>query len=122
MSNKDNKTLHNKKKLIQAMTKSLGVVTQACKLANLDRRTFYTYYNEDAEFKKEIDDIKEIALDFVEGQLLKQINGGEVSSTIFYLKTKGKNRGYVEKQEFEHTGRIIVRVPDEDNDNDYQND
>jgi hypothetical protein len=118
-TNKDNKTLHNKKILVQAMTKSLGVVTQACKLANLDRRTFYTYYNEDAEFKAEIDDIKDIALDFVEGQLLKQINSGEISSTIFYLKTKGKNRGYVEKSELEHTGRIIVRIPDEDDDKDY---
>ncbi len=25
--------------------------------------------------------------------------GGEVSSTIFYLKTKGKKRGYIEKSE-----------------------
>ena len=40
-----------------------------------------------------------MALDFAESQLHKQIQNGEVSSTIFYLKTKGKKRGYIERQE-----------------------
>jgi len=31
--------------------------------------------------------------------LHKQIGEGNTSATIFYLKTKGKNRGYVERQE-----------------------
>ena len=37
-----------------------------------------------------------------ESQLHKQILKGNTSATIFYLKTKGKNRGYVERHE--HTG------------------
>ena len=43
-----------------------------------------------------------VALDMAESQLHKQILGGNTSATIFYLKTKGKNRGYVERHE--HTG------------------
>jgi len=48
-------------------------------------------------------DIENIALDFAESQLHKQIKEGNSTSTIFYLKTKGKKRGYIERQEHDHT-------------------
>ncbi len=95
------KSRQNKDRLVEAMHKSLGIVTQACAAAGVNRDTYYEYYKKDAEFKRRIDDIQNVALDFVEGQLFKQINKGEVSSTIFYLKTKGKNRGFVERSEVE---------------------
>jgi hypothetical protein len=95
------KSRQNKLRLVEAMHKSLGIVTQACAAVGVHRDTYYEYYKKDAEFKRQIDDIQNVALDFVEGQLFKQINKGEVSSTIFYLKTKGKNRGFVERSEVE---------------------
>lgn len=100
------KTLHTKKALIEAMQKSLGNVTQSCKIVGTSRDTYYSYYNSDPEFKKACNDCENIALDFVESQLHKQIKDGVPSSTIFYLKTKGKKRGFVEKQEIEHSGEI----------------
>lgn len=96
-----NKTQQHKKKLLEALEKSLGVVTVACKTAELDRTTFYNYYNSDPEFKEAVDSIEDIALDFAESQLHQQIRDGEVTSTIFYLKTKGKRRGYIEKTQQE---------------------
>ena len=42
-----------------------------------------------------------MSLDFAESQLHKQINDGSTTATIFLLKTKGKDRGYVEKQQIE---------------------
>jgi hypothetical protein len=101
---RDNKMQQHKKALVEAMEKSLGIVTTACKSVGVDRTTFYRYYNEDEAFKAAIDDIDNIALDFAESQLHKQIQKGEVSSTIFYLKTKGKGRGYVERTQSEITG------------------
>jgi hypothetical protein len=97
-----NKSLHNKRQLVQAMEQSLGVVTQACKMVGVSRVTYYDYYNNDPEFKKQIDEIQNVALDFAESQLHKQIRDGSTSATIFYLKTKGKNRGYIERQEIQH--------------------
>jgi hypothetical protein len=54
----------------------------------------------------QVESISDMALDFAESQLHKQISEGEVSATIFYLKTKGKKRGYIEKVEQEITGKM----------------
>tara|TARA_S200002703_G_scaffold124180_1_gene110240 strand:+ start:141 stop:497 length:357 start_codon:yes stop_codon:yes gene_type:complete len=88
-----------KRGLLEALEKSLGVVTTAVKQAGVSRSTFYEWLREDSDFKKKVDDIQNIALDFAESQLHKQIKDGNTAATIFYLKTKGKGRGYVERQE-----------------------
>jgi hypothetical protein len=88
-----------KESLLEALEKSLGVATSACKSVGCSRETFYRYCKEDEEFKKNVEDISNIALDFAESQLHKQIMDGNTTATIFYLKTKGKNRGYIERSE-----------------------
>jgi len=94
--------------MIEALEKSLGVVTTAAKAVGIDRSTHYDWYNNDPEYRAAVDSISDIALDFAESQLHKQIQEGEVSSTIFYLKTKGKKRGYVERTEVEHSGELGI--------------
>lgn len=86
--------------MIEALTKSLGIVTTACKTVNISRQTHYEWYKKDLEYKKSVDDIADIALDFAESKLHKQIDDGDTTATIFYLKTKGKKRGYIERTEF----------------------
>ena len=98
-----NKTEHKKRAMLEALEKSLGVVTVACKNAEIGRTQFYNWLKDDEEFAKAVKSIDDIALDFAESQLHKQIKEGNSTSTIFYLKTKGKRRGYVEKQEIDHT-------------------
>lgn len=93
------KTDISKKAMIEALEKSLGIVTTACKQVGIARVTHYEWMKTDAEYKEAVESIADLALDFAESQLHKQIQNGEVSSTIFYLKTKGKKRGYVERQE-----------------------
>ena len=88
-----------KKAMIESLRSTLGVVTSACKQAGIARSTHYGWIKDDEEYAKEVEDVQDIALDFAETQLHKQIQDGEVSSTIFYLKTKGKKRGYVERTE-----------------------
>lgn len=96
--------------MLDALEKSLGVVTTACKQVGIERTTHYRYLQDDPEYAKAVADIENVALDFAESQLHKQILNGEVSSTIFFLKTKGKKRGYIEKQEMEHSGRVALDV------------
>lgn len=94
-----NRTEQHKKAIIEALEKSLGVVTTACKVVGIGRTQFYNWLKDDEEFAKEVDDIQNIALDYAESQLHKQIGDGSTAATIFYLKTKGKKRGYIERQE-----------------------
>lgn len=96
---KSNKIQHNKKALLDALEKSLGIVTTACKLVGIDRTTFYRYVKEDEEFAKAVKDIDNIVFDFVESQLHKQIKEGNTSAAIFFAKTRMKNRGYIERHE-----------------------
>ena len=89
--------------MIKALEKSLGVVTIACKEVDIARKTHYEWYNEDAEYRKAVDDLSDVALDFAESMLHKQIQEKDTTATIFYLKTKGKKRGYIERQEIDAT-------------------
>lgn len=100
--------------MIAALEKSLGIVTSACKTVGIDRSTHYDWYKNDADYKAAVDSIADIALDFAESQLHLQIENGEVSSTIFYLKTKGKHRGYIEKTQVESTVTTLppITIPD----------
>ena len=96
---KRRQTRQRKTRVLEALEKSLGVVTTACRNAEVSRAQFYVWLNEDEKFKKAVREMQDVALDFAESQLFKQIQSGVPSSTIFYLKTKGKNRGYVWRQE-----------------------
>lgn len=111
---REKKTKSNKEAFIEAMNKTLGNVTKSCEMVGLGRTTFYNYYDSDAEFARRCDEASERALDFAESQLFVLINGptetvrdeeGNIrtlkkspvpSAVIFYLKTKGRKRGYME--------------------------
>ena len=88
-----------KKEIIKALEKSLGIVTTACKNVGIARSTYYEWYNNDPVFKAEVNDIQEVCLDFAESKLFQQIENDNTSAIIFFLKTKGKKRGYIERQE-----------------------
>ena len=105
-----NKTLHNKKALIKAMKECYGIVTNACNIVGISRTAYYDYYKDDPEFKKEIDDVSNVAIDFVEGELFKRIEKGDITGIIFYLKSKAKDRGYVERTEQANTHQFIDSI------------
>ena len=97
-----------KKSMLDALEKSLGIVTSACKSVDISRETHYRWLREDADYKAAVDSLTDVALDFAESQLHKQIKDGNSTATIFFLKTKGKKRGYVERQELDvSTGKMF---------------
>ena len=93
----------DKKKLafIQSYKDSFGNITVATKNIGVTRQTYYDWIKADPEFKAAIDAIEpdELIVDFAENALMKKISKGDTTAIIFTLKTKGKKRGYVERQE-----------------------
>ena len=94
---------HDKKDFLEALERSLGVVTTAARSCNISRRTHYRWLEEDEDYAESVKDIQESAIDFAESSLHQQIREKIPSSTIFFLKTKGKHRGYVETQDISIT-------------------
>jgi hypothetical protein len=90
-----------KKDLLDALERSLGIVSTACEKVGVDRKTHYNWLKDDPEYKEAVRAIEERTIDFAESHLHALIKDKNPAATIFFLKTKGKNRGYVERQEIE---------------------
>jgi hypothetical protein len=60
--------------MIAALTEKKGVVTFACRIVGIPRKTHYEWYHTDPEYKEAVDDISEIALDFAEDKLFEKIS------------------------------------------------
>ena len=86
-----------KTKFLKALSKAYGIIAPACNAVGISRYTYYRWYHGDKEFREKADEIAETQIDFVESKLMQMIENSDASSVIFYLKTKGKNRGYSDK-------------------------
>ena len=91
-----------------AITDAKGILAQAARVLGCTRSTVGNYMESFATVKAAFEEANETTIDFVESQLLKNVNRGDTASIIFFLKTKGKKRGYVERQEIEHGGTLQV--------------
>lgn len=118
-----------KQAMINALSQTLGIVSQAVKIVGISSRTHHTWMTTDEEYAFAVQEITDLAIDFAEKKLFELIEGAEkevvthngkivtikeapnTSATIFYLKTKGKKRGYVERQEITgEEGRPIIQI------------
>lgn len=90
-----------KKTMLDALERSLGIVSTACEKAGISRQTHYNWLKDDPEYREAVRSIEERTIDFAESHLHALIKDKNPAATIFFLKTKGKNRGYIERQEIE---------------------
>jgi hypothetical protein len=107
-------TAQSKRDMLAALRARLGIVTVAAEIAGVSRRTHYNWIDEndptfDLEYKKAVDDVMEMQLDFSESQLFKNIQAGKEASNIFHLRCKGKKRGYIQGEELR-----VGNIPGED--------
>jgi hypothetical protein len=98
---KKEKNKKKKSQFIAMLEECYGIISTACDAVGINRSTFYRWCNDDEEFRKSAVDVEEVAIDFVESKLLNCIEEGNITAIIFYLKTKGKQRGYSEKYKIE---------------------
>lgn len=92
-------TSDTKRRMLDALEMHLGIVSVAANSAGISRSTHYQWMQDDIEYKKQVDELNNVCLDFAESKLFDNIRKNKETSTIFFLKTRGKNRGYIERQE-----------------------
>ncbi len=102
-----------KAKLLEYLRETSGIVAYACEKAGISRVTYYNWYKEDPEFALKADDVQELQIDFAEASLLKKIKNEDTTAIIFYLKTKGKDRGYSERREITGVDGKAIQISKE---------
>jgi len=100
-------------KIIKAIKESNGLLTMAAKRAGVGYTTLWRYTQDFPSVKEAVYQAKESMLDFAEGKLYTKIKDGDNTAIIFYLKTQGKSRGYIERQEVTGEGGkdLIPKAP-----------
>lgn len=97
-----------KRIFLEALERSLGNVLAAERATGIKRDNHYDWIKNDEDYKKAIEELPDKALDFAEGKLMKLVDEQHPTAVIFFLKTKGKDRGYTERTE--HTGEVTVNA------------
>jgi hypothetical protein len=82
-----------------ALKKTAGNVMAAARALGVSRSTLYRKIGESAALQEVLTDTREELVDIAESALRKEVLGGNITAIIFTLKTQGKDRGYVERQE-----------------------
>lgn len=105
----------NKQDAYNALLRKRGIISHAAEAIGITRQTIHNWLNDDPLFKQAYDQIREAAIDHLESKLFEVADGvlvqgkddvyfrpPDTSAIIFGLKTLGKKRGYVERQEIAH--------------------
>ena len=85
--------------IIEALREKHGNLSAASRYLGCSRDTVSRYINTYPTVKAVADEERETLIDFAENQLFQQVKDGNITAIIFTLKTIGKSRGYVERQE-----------------------
>ena len=81
-----------RKAMIDALIKHKGNVTRAAEEIDMNRENHYYWCHNDPEYKKAVDRVQDVALDFAEGKLFDGMDEMNMTAVIFYLKTRGKGK------------------------------
>ena len=102
----------SKEAFIIAYKENFGNITIACESAGVGRGQYKSWCDKDPDFRQRLAEIEpeEIMLDFGEHKLMERIAKGDTLATMFLLKTKGKRRGYIERQEVAHEGDVVKQI------------
>jgi hypothetical protein len=88
-----------KQLFLKTLEAQFGHIAKACRAVPIDRKTYYRWYNDDEDFADRCDDIQESLIDTAESKLHENIRDNKSTDIQFFLKTRGKRRGYIERKE-----------------------
>jgi hypothetical protein len=89
--------------IAKAIKGSGGIMSSIAKRLKCNWNTARKYVNSKPEFEEMLQEEEEAVLDMGEAALYAQVKNQEAWAVKYLLATKGKKRGYVERQEVDHT-------------------
>jgi hypothetical protein len=102
-------------KIIAALRDTRGMVTVAARKLGISRQQIYRRIESSEDVREALEESRDFTTDTAELALYKAIQDGEAWAVCFYLKTQGKERGYVEKQQIEHSGHVdLAKLSDDE--------
>ena len=92
-----------------------GNISAVARRLGVCRQTVYSYIERHPSVKDVLAEARETMIDNAESALYRAVLNGEAWAVCFFLKTQGKSRGYVERQEVTGAdgGAIVMQWPDE---------
>ena len=90
---------HTVEQVIEAIKRNDGLLAATARDLGISRSTVYRYVKRYATIQAAVEEARDTNIDMAEGQLMKAIRKGSIPAIMFFLKTVGKSRGYVERQE-----------------------
>lgn len=92
-------------KIVTALKEARGLVMVAARKLGVSRQQLYRRIEANPEVREALEEARDFTTDTAEAALFKAIAAGEAWAVCFYLKCQGKDRGYIERHQHEHTGR-----------------
>jgi hypothetical protein len=96
-SQKSTKTF-SQAKVIQLLLNNNGMITKVATIMGCSFVKLKKYIEENEKVKDAINTIDDAVIEEVESHLMDNIKGGNVAAQIFFLKTRGKKKGYIEDE------------------------
>ena len=86
-------------RLITLIDEYSGNLSAVSRALGVNRLTVYRFMEKHPTVKQALSEAREKMIDNVESKLYSKALDGDTTAMIFFLKTQGKSRGYVERQE-----------------------
>ena len=80
-----------------------GYLTMTAKKLGVTYNAIYARVQRSPQLQRTLEEIQESYLDLSEYSLMKKIKDEDLGAICFHLKCKGRGRGYIEKQQLEHS-------------------
>jgi len=94
----------------EALKNTGGFISQAARQLNISQSAVSQRIIKSRKLQQIKKEIEESYLDLAESKLITKIKNNENGAIFFYLKRKGKDRGYVEAKEVAVTSEIKTEV------------
>jgi len=93
------KKIPNKAALIEVLSANDGNMAAAGRYFGCSRQVVWQYVDKDPKLRELCAELSESFTDECEAQLFEKIREGDTACIIFYMKTRGRDRGYSERLE-----------------------